>query len=690
MKNTILIVDDIKKNLELLASILYNESYNVLFATSGQRALKIVVEKQPDLILLDIMMPVMNGYEVCQKLKENEKTNEIPVIFITARTEEYAIVEGFEVGAVDYITKPFNKAELIARVNTHLKIKNQNTFILKQKKELENKNSDLEILNKDIEDANQQIINSNVELIKKEKEFRSIFNNIDDIFYRTNMNGDLLMISPSGRKIHGEEKLENIKTKHVEHTFVNIEQRKKMLDKLLKNGRVDNFLLKLKNYKNENIYVEASSYLIYDEETELPIAIEGILRDITEEQNIRELLKEEQQKLNTIYRNVQSGIVLIDAETYKIVDANPAALKLLKDLKSYEKNRDCSSICNKEDAELDCPMNNNKEKMANHECTLINKYDEEIPILKSISKIKIRGKNFYLETFTDISEQKEMQVKLKEKSKKIQEQNHEIISSINYAYKIQNAILPSEDFMKNYLPENFIFFKPKDIISGDFYWTKQINNTFFVAVADCTGHGVPGSFISTIAITMLNEIVGRRYILDTDKILNELRKQIILLLHQDHIRAKTIHDGLDIALCSIDLYDYKMSYSGAYNPLIYIRKNEKTNKFELNEIKADKMPISSFIRMNPFKKHEIQLKEDDKIYLFSDGFADQIGDLSQKKFYIKFFKELLLKNSYLPMCDQKTILKDAFMLWKGNFMQIDDVTVLGMKVSINFGDVDLF
>ncbi len=688
MKNTILIVDDIKKNLELLATILYNVPYNVLFASSGERALEIASLKNPDLILLDIMMPNMNGYEVCQRLKGEEATRDIPVLFITARTEEYAVIEGFEVGAVDYIVKPFNKAELLARVATHLKIKNQQDFIYRQKNELKKKNSDLEKLNQNLKTANEVIISSTEKFVRAEKEFRSIFNNIGDIFYRTNMNGDILMISPSGQKIFGKEKLNNLTTKHVKQTFVDLEQRTKMVNKLLKDEKIDNFLLHLKNYKDEIFFVEANSYLIFDKEKQ-PIAIEGILRDVTEQHELEEILKEERQKLNSIFRNVQSGIVLIDAETYKIVDANPAALKLLKDINAYQKNKDCRVICSLRGEELECPMIS-KKQLTNQECLIINKYEEKTPILKSITEIKIRDKKYFLETFTDISKQKKMQRELRKKNKKIEDQNKEIISSINYAYKIQNALLPSEDFMKNYLPENFIFFQPKDIISGDFYWTKQINNTFFVAVADCTGHGVPGAFISTIAITMLNEIVGRRYILETDKILNELRQQIILLLHQDHIRAKTIHDGLDIALCSIDLYDYKMSYSGAYNSLVYITKDKKTEEFELIEVKADKMPISSFVKMPPFKKHDIQLKENDKIYLFSDGFQDQIGELSQKKFYKKYFKKLLLENSHLPMDEQKIILKDAFTLWKGDFMQIDDVTIIGMKVSINFGDVDLF
>ncbi len=691
MTNSILIVDDNILNIELLTSVLYAESYDIFTASDGLRAVEIATDKLPDLILLDVMMPDMNGYEVCQRLKEQNTTKDIPIVFLTARSEEYAIVEGFEVGGVDYITKPFNHSELLLRVATHLKIKNQKTLILQQQNELLKKNVRLEKINKELNLSNEKILKNTELIVEKENKFRSIFNNITDIFYRTTLDGKILLLSPSAKKIFGEGSfIDNEINLNDKKTFFDTKTRRKLLDKLFKNGKVNNYLLKLQTFDGNEIFVEANSYLIFNEKTNQPVAIEGILRDVTEKQYYKQILEDNEKRLNSIFENVQSGIVVIDAETLYIVDANPAAKKLIGDVENYSKLNSCKILCSLKAIDDSCPILKNGKKINNYECNIIDIHHKKIPIVKSVTEFFLKDKRYFLETFVDISQQKEMQKQLEIQNKKIEEQHNEIISSINYAFKIQDALLPSEDFLKNFMPENFIIYKPKDIISGDFYWTKQINNTLFIAVADCTGHGVPGAFISTIAITLLNEIVGRRFILETDEILNELRKQVILLLHQDYMRKKTIHDGLDISLCSINLFNFEMSFSGANNSLVHIAKNLNTDKFELQQIKADKMPISSYVRLDPFSKNKIILKENDKIYLFTDGYADQIGERRQKKFYKKRLLNLFLEINEYPMKEQKEVLENIFYKRKGNFMQIDDITIIGIKISTNLGKVDLF
>ena len=413
----VLIVDDVEENLRVIGHVLGENKIAISVARNGKQAIKIALNKLPDLILLDIAMPEMDGHEVCQILKNNELTKEIPIIFLTALARAKDIVKGFELGAIDYITKPFNKNELLSRVFTHLYLKKSKDIIKEQTQILINQKHELEA-------------------------------------------------------------------------------------------------------QNDSLQIQKS---------------------------------------------------------------------------------------------------------------------------------------------------------------KIEKQHNNIISSINYAQKIQNALLPSEAILKKNIPHNFILYLPKDIIGGDFYWFKQVHNFIFIAVADCTGHGVPGALMSMLGISLLNEILGSKNIFQTDKILNELRKQLIVSLHPGHSN-RIIRDGLDIALCSINFNNNKLQYSGAFNPLIVIRKNKDTGKAELTEIKADRMPIGVGLEERPFTNTEMQLKANDLLYLFSDGYADQFGGDKGKKFFLANFKELLLNISDKPMPEQKNILLDTLFKWQKNFDQVDDILIVGIKI----------
>jgi len=405
-KQTVLIVDDIVDNLNVAANTLIPQNINVIFAQSGENALKTADKYMPDLILLDIMMPQMDGFEVCEKLKSNEKTKEIPIIFLTAIGEAKFIVKGFKLGAIDYINKPFIAEELISRVTSHLKI--------------------------------------------------------------------------------------------------------------------------------------------------------------------------------------------------------------------YKLNKD-----------------------------------------------------------------------LNQNNKLLQQKHNEILASIRYAQVIQKAVLPEEQFLSHFLPNNFIINIPRDIVSGDFYWIKQRYNQVFIAVADCTGHGVPGAFMSMIGIAYLNEIVynfKNETEVNAGEILNTLRNRIKISLHQDK-RKDTVSDGMDIALCIIDLENKNMQYAGAYNPLFLIRKDQQ-NTHELIQFKADRMPIAIHLSEKPFTNNNIELQTDDMVYIFSDGFLDQIGGEYGRKYLVKNFKELLLQNANKKMDEQKKAIKDTFYSWKGEKEQIDDVMIIGFKISESYGDIE--
>ena len=260
----------------------------------------------------------------------------------------------------------------------------------------------------------------------------------------------------------------------------------------------------------------------------------------------------------------------------------------------------------------------------------------------------------------------------------INDQNHEIIDSINYAERIQTAMLPPETYITELLNENFILYKPRDIVSGDFYWIKQVNQYIVVVAADCTGHGVPGAFMSMLGISYLTEIIQRREITQANQVLNELRKQIKYSLRQHGERDES-KDGIDMALCVLDLKNNMMQYSGANNPLYMIRDVE--GEPELKEYKADRMPLGYYQgKDRTFTNHDIKLEQGDTFYLFSDGFIDQKGGKDNKKYMSKGFRNLLLEIQDQAMHDQKGILDKTLSAWMGDNSQMDDILIIGVRV----------
>jgi serine phosphatase RsbU (regulator of sigma subunit) len=239
-------------------------------------------------------------------------------------------------------------------------------------------------------------------------------------------------------------------------------------------------------------------------------------------------------------------------------------------------------------------------------------------------------------------------------------------------------MLPPDIYVTELLKESFIFHKPRDIVSGDFYWIKHINQYIILIAADCTGHGVPGALMSMLGISHLNEIVHRREITQANQILNELRKRIKFSLRQ-HGQPDAAKDGIDMALCVLDSRNMTMQYSGANNPLYLIRDEDDVPK--LKEIKGDKMPIGFYHgKDRTFTNHDIQLEIGDTFYLFTDGFLDQKGGKENKKFMSRKFKSTLLEIHDQPMVDQQDILDKTLSDWMGKNSQMDDILVIGVRV----------
>lgn len=393
-KYDILVVDDIPENIQIIASILTHHHVDVSFAINGIQALQTVKFKPPDLILLDVSMPTMDGFEICEKLQENENTKDIPVIFLTARSQKEDIIKGFEVGAVDYITKPFNSKELLSRVFAHLRLKKA-----------------------------QDIINDqNLQLSKK---------------------------------------------------------------------------------------------------------------------------------------------------------------------------------------------------------------------------------------------------------------NDQITNSIYYARAIQEALLPDFEKIDSILPQNFVLYKPRDIVSGDFYWITQQNEKIIVAVADSTGHGVPGAFMSIIGINLLNEIVIDNEIYEPNIILQELNTGINKALHARKDNDSFQHDGMEVSICLIDNKEKNIKIASATQTVYFLKNGE------INEIEGDIFSIGGLLSLGnkiDFQVHTFKINEIQSLYLFSDGYQDQFGGEQNKKMMVGRFKEFLNSIINEEMKMQKEKLINFFNEWKGNRNQVDDVLIFGIKL----------
>ena len=287
-----------------------------------------------------------------------------------------------------------------------------------------------------------------------------------------------------------------------------------------------------------------------------------------------------------------------------------------------------------------------------------------IVMAQSRNLVKTRRKLKEKEHLLDLVENQKSELEIRERN---------ITDSLNYAQRIQEALLPSEDYFRKFFRESFIFYKPKDIVSGDFYWIGEKNERIFIAAADCTGHGVPGALISMIGIEIIEKTINDDNINIPSAILAVLNKGLEKTFSREKNIGTIIRDGMDVGICAIDVKRKKIEYAGAFLPLYLMRDDS------LVEIKGDKLIIG----MNPsgmtYENHEIDLMEDDIIYLFSDGYVDQFGGSENKKFMYRRFKYLLTTIHHFPVNDQKSVLEESMRAWMGSTPQLDDIMVIGFK-----------
>jgi serine phosphatase RsbU (regulator of sigma subunit) len=248
------------------------------------------------------------------------------------------------------------------------------------------------------------------------------------------------------------------------------------------------------------------------------------------------------------------------------------------------------------------------------------------------------------------------------------------MASLRYAGIIQKALMPDTSYLKGLLKDHFVLFLPRDIVSGDFYYAFSNRQSICVVAGDCTGHGVPGALLSILGISFLNEILQSKCDPKANRILNLMREKVMKALHQTD-KGSVAKDSIDLGLCIIDINSKKIQFAGANRPLLMMRKGE------LTEFKADKMTIGlAPLVEQPFTNQLVDFKPGDSFYMFSDGFADQFGEMTDKKFKHKHLKRVILSMSGLPMSKQKKILENTFDEWKGSTQQIDDVLVFGFQL----------
>jgi PAS domain S-box-containing protein len=403
-------------------------------------------------------------------------------------------------------------------------------------------------------------------------------------------------------------------------------------------------------------------------------------------------LEKDKNNYESIIEQANDALFVIDISNGGILQCNPSA----GDLLGYSKNELLTKTLF--DIQPQRLLNESSERVADvwekkgmifTDIPFVTAVGNELPVECSAKVAPFAGRPAIVIYARDIRERLKLESEIREQSKIIEEKNKDITDSINYAKQIQGSVLLNKEALKELFTESFIYFSPRDIVSGDFYWfdsvmanngikeDREATNLLCVAAADCTGHGVPGAFMSIIGNNLLTQTSTHPQVNSPGQALDFVNAEIKKILNNQSDDEHSLRDGMDIALIAVERNTKRLHYAGANNPIYIIRKHE------LIELKPDKFPITASLDQEEvhFTDKSFDLEVNDCVYLFTDGYADQFGGDKGKKFMYKRMKELFVEIVDLPMKEQKQIIEKTFLEWKGKSEQIDDVLVIGLKIT---------
>lgn len=397
----------------------------------------------------------------------------------------------------------------------------------------------------------------------------------------------------------------------------------------------------------------------------------------------------------SIIDQANDALIVIDIVDGRIHQTNPSAEALLGYTREEILKKKLFDLHPKEMLERSSSIVADvweKKGLIYKDIPFVKKNGEILPVECSAKVAPFAGRPAIVIYARDITERLKLENEIAEQSHIIAEKNKDITDSINYAKRIQQAILPTDEEMNEVFDDYFVYYRPKDIVSGDLYWANTVTTTVpgqpgrklsLIAALDCTGHGVPGAFMSIVGHTILEQTLTEASVNNPGAALDYLSKGVIRTLKQKAGDDFSIKDGMDIAMCAVDLKERKLEFAGANNPLYLVRKGE------LTQISGDKQPIGAYITdQRPFTSHAIQLEKGDCVYIFTDGLADQFGGPKGKKFKYKQLQKLLIDNHDLSMAQQRAAFEKAIMDWMNypsdegkGYEQTDDMLLIGFRVN---------
>ncbi len=574
------------------------------------------------------------------------------------------------------------KQAYMHNIKQNIEIRTQATQIEKQQKELKKTLLKLKESEEELQQQNDLLMSINIKVSEQKikiesllKKYQDTIKHMNDVYIRTDSYFRCIETSPSIKKYLELDSENEIIGKHIAYYWVIPKEVLIELTQTIKaEGSILNYMIVYKTKKNKLRYARFNARAIFDKYNNFK-GVEALVYDITSDIEYQNKIQELNHQKELLINNLPQAIYYKDINL-RYIEVNKKYAKLL--------GKRFKEIIGKTDAEVQSDIIKTECEDLDKEALKTGK-----PILNKVKKYENEGEEYWMSisklpffdnngniagiigVFEDITERVKQEKILKINREKIERAYKEITENIRYAKTIQEALLPSASLISKYWEKSFVIFKPRNEVSGDFYYFKKTEEYLIFAAGDCTGHGVSGAFISMIAITSLNDIISTKTVTKASQALEMLRYRVKSIFYDFGTENK---NGLDIALCTLNIKNKELDYSGAFNPLFIVRKDE------IIEYKATRNPIGFYVNEEPFVSHIIKLEEGDNIYIFSDGFIDQFGGPKGKKYSKKRLKAFLISISKYPMDFQKELLEKEFENWKGENEQTDDVVMIGIKI----------